>query len=93
VIKPEIEKWEKKISDLRQLAVEATHPRSRERFQALYMIASGQSNATQWAEQIGRKNQTVMEWVHKYNASGPEALHYVKSGGRSPLLTKKRSTR
>lgn len=93
MIKPEIEKWDQTIADLRRLAVEAEHARSRERFQALYMIASGQCNATQWALQIGRKNQTVMEWVHKYNASGPKAIHYAKSGGRAPFLAKKKSAR
>jgi transposase-like protein len=91
VIKPKTEKWDQTISDLRRLAIEAEHPRSRERFQALYMIANGQSNATQWARQIGRKNQTVMEWVHQYNESGPKAIHYTKTGGRAPLFTKKRS--
>jgi transposase len=91
MVRPALGKWQQTVSELRRLSVEAEHARSRERYQALYMIASGQSNATQWAMQIGRKNQTVMEWVHRYNASGPEALHYQKTGGRPPLFAQSRS--
>jgi hypothetical protein len=37
--------------------------RSRERFQTLYMIGIQQINATEWAKQIGRKNQTVIGYI------------------------------
>lgn len=93
MIRPELSKWNQTVSDLQQLSIEAAHPRSRERFQALYMIASGQSNASRWASEIGHQNQTVMTWVHKYNESGPEALHYQRTGGRPPFLPKSRSLR
>ena len=52
------------------------------------MIASKQMNATEWAAEIGRQNVTVMNWVHKYNAEGPVALVYRRSGGRDPLFRK-----
>jgi hypothetical protein len=33
-------------------------------FLALYRIGSGQTNATQWAIESGRDDNTVMRWVH-----------------------------
>ncbi len=91
MVRPETAKWGQSAADLRQLAVEAEHPRTRERFLALYMIVSGKANASEWAAEIGRDGNTVIGWVHTYNKSGPEALYYRRTGGRSPpLLTKKR---
>jgi transposase len=86
MIKPDLAKWQQTLPDLQRLMVEAAHQRSRERFQALYMIASQHSNASEWARQIGRQAQTVMGWVHDYNDAGPTALHYRRSGGRPPFL-------
>ena len=88
MIKPDFAKWQQSLEDMRRLMVEAKHERSRERFQALYMIGSGQSNATHWAQLIQRNERTVMTWVHLYNREGPEKMHYQHSGGRTPFLTK-----
>ena len=88
MIRPDIAKWNQSVSDLRRLSIEAEHRRTRERFLALYMIASKQMNATQWAAEIGREDDTVLSWVHKYNAEGPEAMAYWRSGGRRPLFRK-----
>jgi hypothetical protein len=90
MIRPDCAKWGQTPDDLRRLAVEADHARSRERFLALYMISSKQSTATGWAEQIGRKNQTVMDWVHTYNRAGVTGVLYRHSGGRTPLLPRRR---
>ena len=86
MIKPDLAKWGQTLPDLQRLMVEAAHQRSRERFQALYMIASQHSNASAWARQIGRQAQTVIGWVHDYNRAGPPALDYQRSGGRPPFL-------
>ena len=80
-------KWGQTPEDLRRASVEAPHARSRERFQALYLIASGRFNATACAAHIGRQDETVLGWVHRYNARGPDALAYRRTGGRAPLLT------
>lgn len=93
MIRPDVNKWGQTLADLRRLAVEAEHVRTRERFQALYMIGSEQSNATQWAVQIGRNDETVLAWVHTYNAAGPDALRYRRTGGRTPFFAKRRSSK
>ena len=90
MVRPELAKWGQTIDDVRQLAVEAAHVRTRERFQALYMIGSERSNATLWAAVIGGNAETVLRWIHPYNASGPDALRYQRSGGVPLFLTKRR---
>jgi transposase len=95
MVRPDFEKWNQTVQDIRRLSIEAEHPRSRERFQALYMIGSEQDNASHWAKGIQRRKQTVLEWVHSYNECGPDSIHYQHSGGRQPKLgdsEKKRSS-
>ena len=45
MVRPDLEKWGQSLSDLRILSVEAEYVRSRERFLALLMLASGQTTA------------------------------------------------
>lgn len=80
------EKWDQSTADLRRLSVDSPHKRTRERFLALYEIAQG-SNATKVAASSGRQDETVQEWVKRYNRDGPDAIVYRHTGGRSPLLT------
>jgi hypothetical protein len=88
MVRPDFSKWGQTLEDARQLSISADHPRSRERFQALYEIGSGHTNATRWAETIQRDDQTVLGWIHCYNAEGPAALLYQRSGGRPPFSAK-----
>ena len=87
MLRPDLGKWEQSLEDIRRLSIETEHPRSRERFQALYVIGSHQTNATEWAGKIGRNARTVMDWVRRYNNLGPVGLEYEHTGGRPPLLT------
>ena len=80
--------WNQTLQDLRDLSLHAEHPRTRERFLALYEIETGK-NATQISRETGRNHQTVMEWVHKYNKEGAASLFYKRTGGRLPLFAKK----
>jgi len=72
---------------LREQALKATHPRTRERILALYDVTQGAS-ATQVALRTGRNPQTVMGWVHQYNRFGPQGIAYQHSGGPTPLCLK-----
>ena len=65
-------RWDQTPADLRELAMSVSHPRTRERFLALYEITQ-ESCATRVAERTRRHPQTVMEWLHLYNTRGPEA--------------------
>jgi transposase len=89
----EFAKWGQTLEDLRRASLEAPHARSRERFQALYLIAAGQFNATTCAAHIGRQDETVLDWVHRYNRHGPDSVAYRRSGGRAPLLRRPKSNK
>jgi len=93
MIRVDMAKWGQTLEDLRLASLHAEHHRSRERFQALYLIASGQFNATTCSAHIGRQDETVLAWVHLYNDRGPNAVAYRRTGGRSPLLTSSRLNR
>lgn len=83
-------RWNQAPEILRALGLNAQHPRTRERFLALYEMCSD-PNASQVGRQTGRNPQTVMDWVHRYNEGGPTALVYQHTGGRSPLLSRRSS--
>ena len=65
MLKVNYARWNETPQDLRQQALEAEHPRTRERYLALYEIASGKS-AYQISKEIKRRPDTVMDWVYKY---------------------------
>jgi len=71
--------------DLRYLALNAPHARTRERALALFDITQHRC-ATQVAMRTGRRAHTVMDWVHAYNAQGPDALAFRRTGGRRPFF-------
>ena len=85
MLKVDCEKWNQSLETLREEALRAEHPRTRERLMALYEICGGK-NATQIGKDTGRNPQTIMEWVHRYNDQGLEALIYQRTGGRPPLF-------
>ena len=91
MLKVNTQRWNQSGEILRELGLTASHPRSRERFMGLYEISEGKS-ATQVGKETGRNPQTVMEWVHRYNQSGPKALMYQRTGGHPPLCQPKLNT-
>lgn len=90
MVRVDMTRWGQTLADLRQASLAAAHQRTRERFFTLYLIASGQFNATACAAPSGRQDETVRAWVHLDNSSGPDGLTYRKTGGSAPLLAKAR---
>ena len=86
MVRLDLQKWGQSLADLCHLALHAPHPRTRERFLALAQIADGTHNATTWAAQHSRQDDTVLAWVHRYNQGGPESLTYRRTGSRPPFL-------
>ena len=80
-------RWDQSPQDLRALALNAPHARTRERALALFEITQGRC-ATRLAARTGRHPQTVMGWVHAYNAHGPDALAFRRTGGRRPFFAR-----
>jgi hypothetical protein len=89
MLRVEHDRWGQRPDDLRALAVSSSHERTRERFLALYAMSSGTS-ATGVAQRIGRHPQSVMQWVHADNSSGPGAVAYRRTGGRPPFARRSR---
>jgi transposase len=85
VVAVDYERWQQTPDDLRSMALQAAHPRTRERFLALFDIASG-SCATAVARATGRSDESLLRWVHAYNERGPEALVFRHTGGRPPFV-------
>ena len=88
MLRVESARWGQTPADLRELAMSASHRRTRERFLALYEITQ-ESCATRIAERTHRHPQTVMEWLQLYNTGGPEALVYQRTGGRPPPFARR----
>ena len=80
-------RWGQSPQDLRSLALSAPHARTRERALALFDITQHRC-ATQVAGRTGRRAHTVMDWVHAYNAQGPDALTFRRTGGRRPFFAR-----
>jgi hypothetical protein len=85
VIRVDCARWGQTPEDLRHLALSAPHARTRERALALFDITQ-HSCASQVAGRTGRRVHTVMSWVHAYNAQGPDALAFRRTGGRRPFF-------
>jgi hypothetical protein len=77
-------RWGQDPDLVRGRGLKAEHPRTRERFLALYEIC-GDKNASQVGRETSRNPHTVMEWGHRYHPVGPAALGYPPPGGRSPF--------
>ena len=84
MLKVNYHQWNQSIEQLRGMSITAVHPRTRERFLALYEICLGKS-ATRVGQETQRNPQTIMDWVHRYNQSGAHALTFRQTGGHPPL--------
>lgn len=84
-LRVDIERWGQDENELRNLALNSPHPRTRERFLALWQVLQGQT-ATDLAAATGRYPQTIYDWVHLYNKQGPQALLFHRTGGRPPFV-------
>ncbi|MBN3942192.1 helix-turn-helix domain-containing protein [Nostoc sp. NMS9] len=91
MLKVECDRWNQSSSIFREEALKANHARTGERLMALYEICKGKS-ATKVGTDTGRNPQTVMEWVHRYNLSGMEALQYQHTGGHPPFFPRDRES-
>ena len=74
MVRPNFAKWNENAELIREMSIEASHARSRERYQALYMVGSQGYSASQWAQEIGRENETVLRWIQQYNQEGSKSV-------------------
>jgi hypothetical protein len=79
-------RWGQTPEDLRRLAMSAPHRRTRERFLALHEITRESGGATRVALRAGRHPQTVMGWLHAYDAHVDPTLWSIAAPAAVPPL-------
>src|SRR3954469_25920346 len=87
VVRVDYARWGQTPEDLRYLALSAPHARTRERALALFDITQHR-RASQVGGRTGQCTHTVLDWVHAYNAQGPDALAFRSPGGRRPFFAR-----
>src|SRR3982751_46870 len=92
VLRVDHARWGQTPEDLRHLALSAPHARTRERALALFDITQHRC-ATQEAGRPGGLTHPVLGWVHAYNAQGPDALAFRRTGGRRPPFARRSQQR
>jgi len=71
---------------LRQLAKHSKDSKQSRRLLSLAAVVAGMSRAD--AARIGGMDrQTLRDWVHRFNAHGPDGLKDTHGGGRAPRLS------
>lgn len=72
--------------ELRRLAASSKHANQSQRLLSLAAVLDGMSRED--AARIGGMDrQTLRDWVHRFNAEGPEGLKDIRSKGHPPRLT------
>lgn len=72
-------------SDLRRLAARSRHANAARRLLALAAIRDG-ANRTDAARVGGMDRQTLRDWVHRFNAEGPDGLCDYQHAGQACRL-------
>lgn len=73
-------------SELRRLAARSKHANQSRRLLSLAAVLDGASRED--AARIGGMDrQTLRDWVHRFNAEGPDGLKDIPSKGHPPRLT------
>ena len=62
MVRVDVARWGQTVDDLRSASLCAPHKRTRERFQALWLIASGQFDATTCAIDVVMAASNVMSF-------------------------------
>jgi transposase len=81
-----ITRTEHTAAELRVIATKSNEPAQTRRLLAIAMVLEGTSRLDA-ARRAGMDRQTLRDWIHRYNASGVEALVSRKSPGATPKLT------
>lgn len=73
------------VAELRALAKAAVAPEQARRLLAIALVLEGTSRA-EAARSTGMDRQTLRDWVHRFNAVGPDGLVDRKAPGRQRRL-------
>ena len=74
---------EHSATDLRREAARSRNADAARRMLALALVLEGKSRS-EAARSCGMDRQTLRDWVHRFNAHGPDGLINIKPPGRPP---------
>jgi transposase len=78
-----LQHWGLDLGTVRQRVYRAPTPRERERWHAIWLLASGWP-AAQVAEALERDPHTIGEWLATLRQAGPTGLSFEHTGGSPP---------
>jgi transposase len=78
-----LQHWGLNMGAVRQRVYRAATPRERERWHAIWLLASGWS-AAQVAMALERDPHTIGGWLSTLRPAGPAGLSFEHSGGSPP---------
>ena len=78
-----LSQWQLDLKAVRNQMYRAPTPRERERWHALWLLATGWS-AADVAEALDRDPHTIGEWLESVRQQGPTGLAFEQSGGAPP---------
>ncbi len=78
-----LQHWGLDVGAVRQRVYRAPTPRERERWHALWLLASGWS-AAQVGEALERDPHTIGGWLATFRQAGPAGLGFEHTGGSPP---------
>ncbi len=78
-------------SQVRRLASSSRHANQSRRLLSLAAVLDGMSR-DEAARIGGMDRQTLRDWVHRFNAEGPDGLKDIRSKGHPPRLTPEQLT-
>lgn len=76
-------RWQMDIKQVRERMYRAPTPRERERWHAIWLMASDWS-LEQVACALGRDARTIGEWSAEFERQGPDGLAFEQAGGAPP---------
>ncbi len=82
-----LRQWQLDEREVRRRVYQASTPRERERWHALWLLTRGWSQA-QVADALERDPHTIGEWLDGFRKAGPEGLVFEQTGGSPPPSTR-----
>ena len=80
--------WQMDIKQVRDRMYRAPTPRERERWHAIWLMASDWS-VEQVARALERDERTIAEWSAEFERQGPAGLAFEQAGGSPPPSTQR----
>lgn len=81
-------RWQMDVKQVRERVYRAPTPRERERWHAIWLMASDWS-VEQVARALERDERTIAEWSAEFERQGPAGLAFEQAGGSPPPSTRR----